>query len=180
MERQILDEIVHPTLKGAAADGFPFRGVLYVGLMLTRAGARVLEYNVRLGDPETQAILRRLDTPFAEIAASVASGKLSSVAPKWSDEAATCVVIASENYPAGSSSGLPISGLEAADAVKGVVVFHAGSRRGKGGSIETAGGRILGVTARAPTLEEAAQQAYQAVDQITFEGMRYRRDIGKR
>ncbi len=178
-ERRILDQIVHPTLEGAAADGFPFRGVLYVGLMLTEAGASVLEYNVRLGDPETQAILRRLDTPFAEIAASVANGDLCSVTPGWSDDATTCVVIASGNYPAGSSSGVAISGLESAEAVEEVVVFHAGTRPGRDGSVETAGGRILGVTARAPTLDEATRRAYQAVDRISFEGMRFRRDIGK-
>jgi len=179
-ERRILSEVVEPTLEAARAEGFPFRGVLYCGLMLTAAGPQVLEYNVRLGDPETQAILRRLDSDLMEVLASVARGELSHVRPRWSADASTCVVLASAGYPGAYESGQPISGLAAAEQVEGVVVFHAGTRQGADGQIETAGGRVLGVTARGATLDEATARAYAAVDQIRFDGRHYRRDIGNR
>jgi phosphoribosylamine--glycine ligase len=177
-ERRIIREVVEPTLEAARAEGFPFCGVLYCGLMLTGDGPRVLEYNVRLGDPETQAILRRLDSDLVEILSAVARGELEAVKPRWSQEAATCVVLASAGYPGSYESGKVITGLDQAEEVEGVVVFHAGTRRRPDGQIETAGGRVLGVTSRAATLAEATARAYQAVSRIHFEGAHYRRDIG--
>jgi phosphoribosylamine--glycine ligase len=178
LERQILREIVEPTLEAARADGFPFRGVLYCGLMLTPAGAKVLEYNVRFGDPETQAILRRLDSDFAEIAFAVARARLDEVKPQWSDEATTCVVLASAGYPVRYETGKRIHGIGDAEDVEDVVVFHAGTKFDPAGNVETSGGRVLGVTARAGTLAEATLRAYQGVSRIRFDGMQYRRDIG--
>jgi phosphoribosylamine---glycine ligase len=178
LELRIRREIVEPTLEAARSSGFPFRGVLYCGLMVTADGPRALEYNVRLGDPETQAILRRLDSDFAEIAWAVARGELRSVNPQWSDEATTCVVIASAGYPGSYQTGRAITGIDAAEELGGVVVFHAGTRRTASGEVETAGGRVLGVTARASTLDQATSQAYEAVSRINFDGAYYRRDIG--
>jgi phosphoribosylamine--glycine ligase len=177
-EERICREIVEPSLAGAVADGFAFRGVLYCGLMLTEAGPQVLEYNVRFGDPETQAILRRLDSDLSEILLAVARGALSRIRPRWSSDATTCVVMASEGYPGDYEPGRPISGLEAADEIESVVVFHAGTRQGTDGRVVTTGGRVLGVSARAATLAEATAQAYAAVGRIHFDGAHYRRDIG--
>jgi phosphoribosylamine---glycine ligase len=178
LELRIRREIVEPTLEAARSSGFPFRGVLYCGLMVTADGPRALEYNVRLGDPETQAILRRLDSDFAEIAWAVARGELRSVNPRWSDDAATCVVMASAGYPGSYQTGRTITGIDAAEELGGVVVFHAGTRRAASGEVETTGGRVLGVTARAATLDQATSRAYEAVGKINFDGMHYRRDIG--
>lgn len=179
LERQIIREVVEPTLEAARAEGFPFRGVLYCGLMLTAEGPKTLEYNVRFGDPETQAILRRLDSDFAEIALAVAQGRLSDVKPRWSGEAATCVVMASAGYPGNYSTGKTIAGIDEAERLDGVVVFHAGTKLNADGEVETAGGRVLGVTARASALEDATAQAYEAASKIQFDGMQFRRDIGR-
>lgn len=179
-ERQICGEIVEPSLQGAIADGFPFRGVLYCGLMLTETGPQVLEYNVRFGDPETQAILRRLDSDLAEILLAVAEGELARVRPVWSDDAATCVVMASGGYPGSYEKGKIITGLSAAEADDQVEVIHAGTVLKSDGSIATNGGRVLGVTARAATLAEATRRAYQAVEAIRFDDAHYRHDIGQR
>jgi phosphoribosylamine--glycine ligase len=149
--------------------------------MITAEGPKALEYNVRFGDPETQAILRRLDGDFAEIALAVAQGRLSkeqSHRPLWSDKAATCVVMASAGYPEDYPTGKMITGIEEAERLEGIVVFHAGTKLNADGEIQTAGGRVLGVTALAATLEEATTQAYEAVDKIRFDGMRFRHDIG--
>ena len=181
LEAVIRTTIVEPSLAGARAEGFPFRGVLYCGLMLTAAGPKVLEYNVRFGDPETQAILRRLESDFAELALAVATGQLGTVEPRWSEEVSTCIVLASGGYPGAYEKGKPISGLAEAAAVPGVVLFHAGTRHSADGqSILTNGGRVLGVTAHAATLAEATTLAYRAVDLIQFEGIQFRRDIGGR
>jgi phosphoribosylamine--glycine ligase len=177
-EQMIRREIVEPSLAGAASDGFPFRGVLYCGLMLTENGPQVLEYNVRFGDPETQAILRRLDSDLLEMLLAVADGRLHQVKPQWSSEAATCVVMASGGYPGSYENGKAITGIERAESLDSVVVFQAGTRQANDGGIETAGGRVLGVTARAATLLEATAQAYSAVDCIHFEQAHYRHDIG--
>jgi phosphoribosylamine--glycine ligase len=179
LEQRIVSEVVGPTLDAARAEGFPFRGVLYCGLMITTDGPKTLEYNVRFGDPETQAILRRLDSDFAEIALAVARGRLSDARLRWSDEAATCVVMASAGYPGSYSTGKTIIGIDEAESLAGVVVFHAGTRLRADGEIETAGGRALGVTARAATLDEATAWAYEAVSKIRFDGMQFRRDIGR-
>ncbi|MBO0858374.1 MAG: phosphoribosylamine--glycine ligase [Chloracidobacterium sp.] len=184
LERRIVSEVVEPTLEAVRAEGFPFRGVLYCGLMITADGPKALEYNVRFGDPETQAILRLFDGDFAEIAMAVAQGRLSNeqssqpLWPLWSDEAATCVVMASAGYPGDYSTGKTIIGIDEAERVEGVIIFHAGTRINADAEIETAGGRVLGVTARAATLEQATARAYEAVDKIRFDGMQFRRDIG--
>jgi phosphoribosylamine--glycine ligase len=179
LERRIQREIVEPTLQAASSEGFPFRGVLYCGLMITSQGPMLLEYNVRFGDPETQAILRRLDTDFFEIVFAAAHGKLHAVKPGWSDETTTCVVLASAGYPGSYETGKQILGIDEAERVESVVVFHAGTRIGSTGIVETSAGRVLGVTARAATLEEATRRVYAAAEKIRFEGMQYRRDIGK-
>src|SRR5262249_31492915 len=175
LERRIVVEVVEPTLDAARAEGFPFRGVLYCGLMITADGPKTLEYNVRFGDPETQAILRRLDSDFAEIALAVGQGRLSNAQPRWSNETTTCVVMASAGYPGNYSTGKTITGIDEAERLPSVVVFHAGTKLSAGGEIETTGGRVLGVTARAATLEEATARAYEAIGRIRFDGMRFRR-----
>jgi phosphoribosylamine--glycine ligase len=181
LERRIVSEVVEPTLEAARAEGFPFRGVLYCGLMVTADGPKALEYNVRFGDPETQAILRRFDGSFAEIALAVAQGRLSDAQPGstlWSNETATCVVMASAGYPGDYFTGQTITGIDEAERLDGVVVFQAGTKLNADGEIETAGGRVLGVTARAATLEDATARAYEAAGKIHFDGMQFRRDIG--
>ena len=180
LERRIVSEVVEPTLAAARAEGFPFRGVLYCGLMITDEGPKTLEYNVRFGDPETQAILRRLDSDFAEIALAVAQGAVSRVKPRWSSDATTCVVMASAGYPGSYATGKTITGIDEAEGLDDVVVFHAGTKLNADRRVDTAGGRVLGVTARAATLEEATANAYEAVSRIRFEGMQFRRDIGTR
>ncbi len=178
LERRIINEVVEPTLEAARAEGFPFRGVLYCGLMITGEGPKVLEYNVRFGDPETQAILRRLDSDFAELAFAVAQEQLSRVKPQWSGDATTCVVMASAGYPGSYETGKKITGIDEAERVESVVVYHAGTRLDPNRDIETAGGRVLGVTARAASLEGATARVYEAVGRIRFEGMQFRKDIG--
>lgn len=185
LERHIRRTIVEPTLAAARAEGFPFRGVLYTGLMLTEQGPKVLEYNVRFGDPETQSILRRLDSSFAAIAHAVATGDLAALrsrqpgGPRWSGDSSTCIVLASEGYPGAYPTGRTITGIDSAEAIPGVVVFHAGTAVSPDGSLVTAGGRVLGVTARADSLTQATELAYQAVSRIHFEGMQFRSDIGR-
>lgn len=180
LEARIGSEIVTPSLAGTAADGFPFKGVLYVGLMLTAQGPLVLEYNVRMGDPETQAILRRLDSDFAELCLAVATGKLGETEIAWSNDTTTCIVVASSGYPGSYATGKVLSGLTEANAMEGVTVFQAGTKRDEAGAVVTAGGRVLGVTARGSDLATATAQAYAAVEKIGFEGAFYRKDIGKR
>ncbi len=179
-EARIVREIVEPTLAATAAEGFAFRGVLYCGLMLTTHGPQLLEYNVRMGDPETQAIVRRLDSDFAEICWAVARGELARVKTRWTEQSATCVVLASAGYPGGYETGKVIAGLPAAEAVESVTVFHAGTKLSDDGQVVTAGGRVLGVTARGADLAEAMARAYEAVREIRFAGAFYRRDIGRR
>jgi phosphoribosylamine---glycine ligase len=175
---RILREIVEPTLAGAREEGFPFRGVLFVGLMLTNDGPRVLEYNVRLGDPETQAILVRLKSDLFEIFAAIARGRLGATRVDWASESSACVVLASRGYPGKYEAGARIAGLDRASAESQVEVFHAGTSRSSDGDWLTAGGRVLGVTATGKGLDEALSRCYNAVDQIYWEGVQYRRDIG--
>ena len=170
-------EIIEPTLEGMAAEGNPFRGVLYAGLMLTGEGPKLIEYNARLGDPETQAVLVRLDSDLVEIFDSVVDGLIGRTPTEWSDDSSVCVVAASGGYPSGFQKGKPISGLEEAKLVEGVAVFHAGTARDDQGKFLTSGGRVLGVTARAKTLEGARARAYEAIGRVNFEGMHYRADI---
>ncbi|MET0649278.1 MAG: phosphoribosylamine--glycine ligase [Pyrinomonadaceae bacterium] len=172
-------EIVEPTLEGARADGLDFRGILFVGLMLTGEGPRVLEYNVRFGDPETQAILVRLHSDLYNIFDSVARGGLGSLDVQWSEEASACVVLAARGYPERPETGARIEGLEEAAGVPGVEIFHAGTARADDGSIVTAGGRVLGVTATGPALDHALARCYESAAHIRWDGLHYRRDIGK-
>ncbi len=179
MSEWILRHIAEPTVEGMAAEGSPFAGVLYCGLMMTARGPQVLEFNARFGDPETQAILVRLESDLVDALDACVDGRLAESPLRWSQGASACVVTSSGGYPGSYSSGLPISGLAAAAQVPGVVVFHAGTAL-KNGQMLTAGGRVLGVTAAADSLTEALARAYQAIAEIHFEGMYYRRDIGHR
>jgi phosphoribosylamine--glycine ligase len=176
---RVVREVVEPTLAGAAADGILFRGVLFIGLMLTAEGPRVLEYNVRFGDPEAQAILVRLQTSLIDVCERVARGGLGRLSVGWNDEASACVVLAARGYPARPETGARIEGLERAARHEAVRIFHAGTTRSPGGDWLTAGGRVLGVTGSGPTLDEALSRCYAAVGDIHWDGMQYRRDIGK-
>jgi len=178
LRRVITATIVEPTMKGLAADGIRYQGFLYVGLMLTKEGPKVLEFNCRLGDPETQAIAARMDFDLAEVLSEVATGKLRPERLKWKPGASACVVLASGGYPGKFASGKEIHGLKEAGRMAGVKVLHAGTRR-EGEKIVTNGGRVLGVTATGNSLDAALQKAYEAVGKIRFEGMHYRRDIGQ-
>ena len=177
LRQQILDSIVEPTMRGLGSEGILYQGFLYVGLMLTASGPKVLEFNCRLGDPETQAIVARMDFDLAHVLAELAAGILEPSRLKWKPGASVCVVIASEGYPGKFETGKRIDGLTAAEHVNGVKVFHAGTRR-QGDSILTGSGRVLGVTAPGASLETALGKAYEAAGKIHFEGMHYRRDIG--
>ena len=176
-EASILKDIVDPTIAGLSAEGIPYTGFLYFGLMLTSSGPMVLEYNCRLGDPEAQAILMRMDFDLAAAFDAVASHKLKCVTPAWKPGASVCVVVASRGYPDSPESGKKITGLEEATSMSDVSVFHAGTKH-EGDSIVTNGGRVLGVTAAASSLELAIQKAYGATNKIHFEGEQFRSDIG--
>ena len=181
VEKRILEEVVHPAIRGMAADGTPYTGVLYVGLMIDSSGApRVVEFNVRFGDPETQPLLICMQGDLVPLLLGAAQGQLENQAPVSFRDAAVCVVLASAGYPRSYASGKSISGLEAAAAREGVVVFHAGTRRAADGGFETSGGRVLGVTARGADLAEARERAYSACDAIRFDGAQRRSDIASR
>ncbi len=164
-------------MRGLASEGILYQGFLYVGLMLTASGPKVLEFNCRLGDPETQAIVARMDFDLAQVLAELAAGILEPSRLKWKSGASVCVVIASGGYPGKFEAGKRIEGLTATERMSGVKVFHAGTRR-QGDYILTSGGRVLGVTARDASLGDAQAKAYEAAGMIHFEGMHYRRDIG--
>jgi phosphoribosylamine--glycine ligase len=179
VEKRVLEEIVHPTLAGLRAEGTPFAGVLFVGLMIDASGAPVVvEFNVRFGDPETQALMLATEADLVPLLAGAAHGRLEPAALATS-QAAVCVVLASAGYPRAVETGKAIRGVEAAEADADVVVFHAGTKRADGGFV-TAGGRVLGVTARGPDVAAAAARAYAAADRIHFDGMHLRRDIAAR
>ncbi|HTV81895.1 MAG TPA: phosphoribosylamine--glycine ligase [Acidobacteriaceae bacterium] len=179
MSEWILHHIAQKAIDGMAAEETPFVGVLYCGLMMTAKGPMVLEFNARFGDPETQAILPRLESDLMEALEACVEGRLSETELRWKPGASACVVAASQGYPGSYTVGYPIHGLEVAAAEPGVEIFHAGTTR-DGGIYRTAGGRVLGVTAAGATLGEALGAAYGAMEQISFEGMVYRRDIGRR
>ncbi|GGH00751.1 phosphoribosylamine--glycine ligase [Silvibacterium dinghuense] len=179
MREWIVNHIAQPTVNGMAAEDTPFVGVLYVGLMMTARGPMVLEYNTRFGDPETQAILVRLDSDLLEAIEACVEGRLSETEFRWKPGASACVIAASGGYPGSFLTGLPISGLAEAEQVPGVTVFHAGTSL-VDGQIVTNGGRVLAVTAAGATLEAALKTAYEGIANISFEGMYYRRDIGHR
>jgi phosphoribosylamine---glycine ligase len=174
---RIRETILLPTVRGMAAEGRPFRGVLYAGLMLTEEGPQVLEFNVRLGDPETQVLLPRLRGSLARTLELLTRGRLDRAPLEVDPRPAVCVVLASGGYPGAYPKGKSILGLEMAGQMKEVMVFHAGTRR-EDDRVVTAGGRVLGVTARGADLPDAITRAYEAVNQIRFEGMHCRRDIG--
>jgi phosphoribosylamine--glycine ligase len=176
---EVLRTVMEPTVRAMAAEGRPYRGVLYAGLMITSEGLKVLEYNARVGDPEAQPILCRMKSDLLPVLEACMEGRLDSVAVDWHDDAAVCVVLASGGYPGAYRTGLPISGLEAAGREEGVVVFHAGTAL-RDGHVVTAGGRVLGVTARGATIRQAIERCYRAAAHISFDGMHYRRDIGHR
>jgi phosphoribosylamine--glycine ligase len=179
LQARVMGEIVAPVVRGMAAEGCPFRGFLYVGLMLTSSGPRVIEFNVRLGDPEAQVILPLVDEPIAPLLAAAASGRLDRSSCRLTSERLAGVVIASRGYPESSESGRPISGIEAAEQLPGVSVLHAGTAF-SGGRVVTAGGRVLTVVGRGVDFPEAIARAYEGVARISFEGMQFRRDIGKK
>jgi len=179
MRDWLLHHIAQPTIDGMAAEDTHFTGVLYCGLMMTARGPMVLEYNARFGDPETQAILARLDSDLCDALESCVEGRLSETELRWKPGASACVVAASGGYPGSYTNGHKITGLDEASKVPGVIVFHAGTAL-VDGEILTNGGRVLAVTATSATLEDALKRAYEAIAKIHFEGMVYRRDIGWR
>jgi phosphoribosylamine--glycine ligase len=179
LRQEILQSIVEPTLQGLAAEGTLYQGFLYIGLMLTAAGPKVLEFNCRLGDPETQAIVARMDFDLAQVLAELASGIMEPSRLKWKPGASVCVVMSSGGYPSKFATGKKIEGLTDAERVTGVQVFHAGTAR-EGDSIVTSGGRVLGVTAADASVERALATVYKASAKIHFEGAHYRKDIAAR
>jgi phosphoribosylamine--glycine ligase len=175
---EVLDRVIRPAIAQMRADGTPFTGFLYAGLMMTPRGVKVLEFNVRLGDPETQPLMHSLDSDLAEVLEAAARGSLGQSALTWKQDPSVCVVLAAAGYPATPRSGDAITGIEQAEA-RGATVFQAGTRAGSRG-VETSGGRVLGVTASAATLEAAIARAYASVEQIHFDGMHFRTDIGRK
>ena len=180
LHNYVMERVVYPTVNGMADLGSPFKGVLYVGLMITDAGPKVLEFNCRFGDPETQVLLPRLKSDLVPLLIACIDGTLEQHADtQWYDEAAACVVMASGGYPDPYQTGIVITGLEDANAIEGVTVFHAGTKQ-NGENIVTDGGRVLGVTALAGGLHDAIQQAYKGVSAIHFDNAHARNDIGHR
>jgi phosphoribosylamine--glycine ligase len=174
----VLERVAQPTIDELRHRGTPFVGILYVGLALTSRGPRVVEFNARLGDPDGQAVLARLETPFAQLLHATATGTLGDFPDlRWSNDAAVVVVIASAGYPASLRTGDPISGLDAAAEVPGVVVLHAGTKLDEQGTLVSAGGRVLDVVAVGTDLAKARSAAYQAVELIELEGSHHRTDI---
>jgi phosphoribosylamine---glycine ligase len=179
MEKRVLREIVRPTIDGLAQEGRPYQGILYAGLMFTPDGPRVLEYNARFGDPETQVILTRLDSDLVEVFEALADGNLDRVQVRWSPKVSVCVVMTAKGYPATYETGRPITGVDQAESTDGVVVFQAGTLI-RDGELTTAGGRVLGVTGIGDDFQKARSRAYDAVSRIRFDGMHCRMDIGFR
>jgi len=177
--RRVMSDIVAPVIAGMAAEGHPYRGVLYVGLMLTATGPKVIEFNVRFGDPEAQVILPLIEEPLLPLLISAASGTLDQPSCQLSKQKLVGVVLASRGYPEWSESGQPITGVEDAESEAGVTVLHAGTAL-RNGQLVTAGGRVLTVVADGASFDDAIARAYAGVDRIHFDGMQYRRDIGKK
>ncbi len=179
IHEECMNNIFLPTVHAMNAEGRTFKGVLYFGLIMTKNGVKVIEYNARFGDPETQVVLPRLKTDLLEIFLAVADERLSDITVEWEDNAAVCVVMASGGYPKKYATGFAISGLDAAEEDKDVTVFHAGTKR-EGETFLTSGGRVLGVTAVSQNLEDAINKAYAGVAKISFEGAHFRKDIGRK
>ena len=178
MYLSIMDDIIVPVIEGLEREGYTYEGVLYTGLMITRDGPRVLEFNCRFGDPEAQPIIMRLSSDIMEIIEGVVGRRLGMVNVKWSDSASVCVVMASGGYPDKYRNGKIISGLNDVAGMEDVMVFHAGSANNNE-NIVTAGGRVLGVTTLGEDIGKAKEKAYEAVSKIYFDGMHYRKDIGR-
>ncbi|SLN33033.1 phosphoribosylamine--glycine ligase [Oceanibacterium hippocampi] len=176
---QVMAEIVRPTVAGMQAEGMPYRGILYAGLMITATGPRLVEYNIRFGDPECQVLLPRLKSDLLDVLIAACDGRLGQVALDWSDEAALVVVLAAEGYPGDYRKGTRIGRLDRAAALDGVLVFHAGTAR-RGDALVATGGRVLGITATGPTVGAARDRAYAAVDRVDWPEGFCRRDIGWR
>jgi phosphoribosylamine--glycine ligase len=179
LEQQVMARIIQPTVAAMAAEGRPFKGVLYAGLMLTADGPKLIEYNARFGDPECQVLLPRLKSDLLTALVAARDGVLRNYDLRWSDEVALCVVLAAKGYPDDPKRGGEIRGLDTAAADPAVTIFHAGTKR-EGGSLVAAGGRVLDVVARGKTVAEAQARAYEAVDKIIFPDGFCRRDIGWR
>jgi phosphoribosylamine--glycine ligase len=179
LQTRVMREVVDPVMTGMAAEGCPFRGFLYVGLMLTPDGPKVIEFNVRMGDPETQVVLPLIDEPLLPLLVAAAEGRLAQSTCRVSSDRMVGVVMASRGYPESSESGQPIEGVEEAEEVPGVAVYHAGTAM-RDSRLVTAGGRVLTVVGRASDFPEAIARAYAGVHRIQFDGMQFRRDIGRR
>ncbi len=178
MLKDIMENIISPTIKGLYREGIEYKGVLYAGIMVTDAGPKVLEYNVRFGDPETQAILPRMKSDLAELMLATAEGDISGKTVEWDERSCVCVVLAAGGYPEKYENGKVVTGCD--EAVKeGALVFHAGTEL-KDGNIVTSGGRVLNVVAKGHTIKDAIDNTYRAVKKVQFEGMHYRRDIGRK
>jgi phosphoribosylamine--glycine ligase len=176
MEKEVQEKVIKPILKGMKERGYPFKGILYAGLMITEDGPKVLEFNVRFGDPEAQVILRRLKNDFVDVVNSAIEGNLVD-SLEWIDETAICVVLASKGYPGKYEKGKEIKGIEEAEKLESIVVFHAGTKLSDG-KLLTNGGRVLNVTALGKDIVEARERVYKAIEKIHFDGMHYRKDIG--
>ena len=179
VHKQIMQEIILPTIKGLDAEGRRYQGVLYAGLMMTDAGPRVLEYNARFGDPETQVIMMRMKSDLVPVLKGVAEGQLGDAKMEWTKEPAICVVLAAGGYPGEADTGKEVKGLPALKGVPELQVFHAATAV-RDGKVVTVGGRVLGVTAMGQNLDAAVQRAYDAAGKIHFDGMQYRKDIGQK
>ena len=179
LSKQVMDTIVQPAISAMASEGRTFKGILYVGLMITEAGPKVIEFNCRLGDPEAQVLLTRMESDFVPMLDACIDGTLDKVECKWKPEAATCVVMASGGYPDPYETGKVITGLDRANALEDVTVFHAGTQM-RNGDIATGGGRVLGVTALASDIKSAIEGAYRGVKEIHFDQAHFRTDIGYR
>jgi len=176
---QIIDKIVRPTIAGMASDGCPYSGILYVGLMIKDGVARVVEFNARFGDPEAQPLLARMKSDIVPVLQACARGQLNVSELEWHDKAAVCVVMASGGYPGSFEKELPIGGLDAADEIDDLIVFHAGTTE-KDGQVVNNGGRVLGVTGLGATVEQAITKAYEGVEKISWDKVHYRNDIGQK
>jgi phosphoribosylamine--glycine ligase len=177
--RVVENEILKKTIEAMKRENRPYKGVLYAGLMITSKGPNVLEFNCRFGDPETQAVLPLLESDLVPVMQAVIDGRLDEAEIRWKAKKAVCVIMASGGYPGKYEKGFKISGIEEAEKIEGITVFHAGTAK-EGNSIVTAGGRVLGVTALGDNLDSAARLAYKGVEKISFKGAHYRKDIGRK
>ncbi|MGA1866804.1 MAG: phosphoribosylamine--glycine ligase [Thermoplasmatota archaeon] len=180
LSSRIYDEILVPTIRGMKAEGHPYEGILYAGLMITEEGPKVIEFNCRFGDPEAQAVIPRLATDFIKPILACCDGTLDKVKLRWSRNSCVCVVMASGGYPGPYTKGHGVSGLDKVEKIENMIVFHAGTRQEEDGSIITSGGRVLGITALGPNIKDTIRMAYKGVRKVEFKDSYYRTDIGKK